>query len=204
MSHIVGIHPFERMAADHSPPHTVRAQAHPRPYPMGLMGILATVAMLFAAFTAALLMRRTGSDWSPVALPGIVFYNTLLIVCSSVAVELSRARVRQGRSAGAPLWLGIAAALGALFLLGQIVAWQALAARGVFLPSNPHASFFYMLSAVHGAHVVGGLVALSWTLRRAVRSAYTSTDYAGMTHAAIYWHFVGAVWLYLLVLLSTL
>jgi cytochrome c oxidase subunit 3 len=82
------------------------------------------------------------------------------------------------------------------------VAWKALIAQGVFLPSSPHAAFFYMLSAVHGAHVIGGLGALGWTLNRAFRGAYTATTHTGLTHAAIYWHFVGALWIYLLILLS--
>ena len=101
-------------------------------------------------------------------------------------------------------WLWVAGTAGFVFLLGQIGAWYTLAANGVFLPTNPHASFFYMLSAVHGAHVLGGLVALAWTFHRATRGAYTRDDHAGFTHAAIYWHFVGAVWIYLLILLSTL
>ena len=91
-----------------------------------------------------------------------------------------------------------------VLLAGQMVAWRSLAAQGVFLPSNPHAAFFYMLSAVHGLHVVGGLGALTWTLRRAAGGAYTASNHDGLTHAAIFWHFMGGVWIYLLALLSTL
>ncbi len=173
------------------------------PYPMGLMGVLATVAMLFAAFTAAILVRRTGTDWTRVALPTIVWLNTGLLVASSVALERARAQLRRGASDHVS-WLGTAGVLGGLFLAGQVVAWRTLAAQGVFLPSSPHASFFYMLSAVHGLHVLGGLGALIYTLRRALTGVYTTTNYDGLTHAAIFWHFVGAVWIYLLVLLSTL
>ena len=171
---------------------------------MGLMAILATVAMLFAAFTAALLVRRTGTDWSPVRLPPIVWINTALLVASSAAVELARASVRRAGVFGPVRWLAIASLLGTLFLAGQVIAWLTLAARGVFLPTNPHASFFYMLSAVHGAHVLGGIGALAWTLRRATCGAYTAGHHVGLTHAAIFWHFVGGVWVYLLVVLSTL
>ena len=173
------------------------------PYPMGLMGVLATVAMLFAAFTAAILVRRTGTDWTRVVLPTIVWMNTGLLVASSVALERARAQLRRGASDHV-WWLGTAGVLGGLFLAGQVVAWRTLAAQGVFLPSSPHASFFYMLSAVHGLHVLGGLGALIYTLRRALTGVYTTTNYDGLTHAAIFWHFVGAVWIYLLVLLSTL
>jgi cytochrome c oxidase subunit 3 len=174
------------------------------PYPIGLMGLLSTVAMLFAAFTAAILVRRTGTDWIPVTLPPVVWINSLLIAASSVAVELARRSMRRGAVHDVFRTLAAAGALGALFLAGQVVAWRALAAQGVFLPSNPHAAFFYMLSAVHGLHVLGGLGALSHTLRRAVGGAYSPTSYEGLTHAAIFWHFVGGLWIYLLVLLSTL
>ncbi len=174
------------------------------PYPMGMMAILATVAMLFAAFTAALLVRRTGTDWVPIRLPSIVLANTVLLIASSAAVEVARSAVRRDALDRAVGWLAVAGAGGFLFLMGQTLAWHTLAARGVLLPTNPHASFFYMLSAVHGAHLFGGLVALGWTLHRATHRAYTRTSHDGMTHTAIYWHFVGAVWIYLLILLSIL
>ncbi len=174
------------------------------PYPMGLMSLLATVAMLFAAFTAALLVRRTGTDWTALALPPIVWLNTAMLLAASVTVELARAGARRGAQTALYRQLRLAAALGVLFLVGQVLAWRSLAAQGVFLPSSPHAAFFYMLTAVHGAHVLGGIGALAYTLRRARHGAYSPTRYTGLTHTAIYWHFVGGVWAYLLVTLSVL
>jgi cytochrome c oxidase subunit 3 len=155
-----------------------RADLVQGPYPMGLMAILATVAMLFAAFTAALLIRRTGADWTPVELPMIVWINAVVIVVSSGLVEISKRRLGHGDGESAPLWLSMAAVLGLLFLTGQWVAWRALIAQGVLLPSGPHAAFFYMLSAVHGAHVLGGLGALAWTLKRAFGGGYTASSHA--------------------------
>ena len=174
------------------------------PYPIGLAGLLVTVGMLFAAFSAALLMRRGGTDWIRVALPPIVWGNTALLLASSGAVELARRAVRRDALPALGSWLALAALLGVLFLAGQVAAWRMLAAQGVLLPTSPHAAFFYMLSAVHGAHVVGGLGALGWTLRRAMAGAYTSGRQTGLTHAAIYWHVVGGVWVYLLTILSIL
>jgi len=168
------------------------------------MSVLATVAMLFAAFTAAILMRRTGTDWDRMALPSIVWINTVLLLVSSVAIERARAAIRNDREPAAIRQLNAALLFGVLFLAGQLAAWYALARQGVFLPSSPHASFFYMLSAVHGLHVVGGLGALVWTRRRAARGDYRAGHAAGLLHAAIYWHFVGLVWIYLLVVLVTL
>jgi cytochrome c oxidase subunit 3 len=160
--------------------------------------------MLFVAFTTALLVRRTGSDWVPVDLPAVIWLNTSILVGSSGALELARMRIRRGETAQFARWLGMAGLLGILFLAGQLLAWRALVLRGVYLPSNPHAAFFYVLTALHGFHLLGGLVALAWVRRRADRSAYTPRSHAGFTHAAIYWHFMGAVWLFLVAVLSTL
>jgi len=193
-----------RVGVSNGRPSSGRLQDDTRdgPYPMGLMAILATVAMLFAAFTAALLIRRTGADWVPVELPPIVWANAFVIVASSALVEFSRRTLKQGDVVYSPVWLTMGSVLGVVFLAGQWMAWQALIDQGVFLPSSPHVAFFYMLSAVHGAHVLGGVGALGWTLKRAFGGAYTATRHGGLVHAAIYWHFVGAVWIYLLILLS--
>ena len=173
------------------------------PYPMGLMALLATVSMLFAAFTASMIVRRGGSDWVPIALPSVVWINTILLAGSTVAVELARAAVRREASDQSVRWLLAGGVLGTLFLFGQVQAWRDWVAQGVFLPTSPHASFFYMLTAIHGAHVVGGLGAILWTLRRSVSGAYTRASHAGLTHMAIFWHFMGAIWVYLLALLWT-
>ena len=172
------------------------------PYPVGLAALLVTVGMLFAALTATLLVRRTGADWSRIALPRILYVNTGILALSSVAVETARAAIRRDRSGSASRHLGIAAALGLLFLVGQAVAWQRLRSAGLLLASGPYVAYVYLLSALHGAHVLGGLGALEWTRRRARQGRYTARRHAGLRHAAAYWHFVGGIWLYLLALLS--
>lgn len=174
------------------------------PYPIGLAAILVTVAMLFTAFTSALVIRRTGTDWVRIALPPIVWANTLVLLLSSVALERARAAARRDLVPRIADWLGVAAVLGVLFLAGQWIAWRELVAQGILLRSGPHPAFFYMLSAVHAAHVIGGLGALAWTLNRARGGAYGAAWHVGLNHTAIYWHFVGGVWLWLLAVLSTL
>lgn len=173
------------------------------PHPMGMMVLLATVTMLFAAFTAAILVRSTGTDWVQESLPWIVWMNTGVILLSSIALETARKSVRKdGPVAVSARWLGATTVLGFLFLAGQVVGWKMFAAQGVFLPESPHGAFFYMLSAVHGIHVVGGIGALIWTYRKTLAGTYSAAQSGGLTHTAIYWHFVGVVWIYLLVLLS--
>jgi cytochrome c oxidase subunit 3 len=148
--------------------------------------VLATVGMLFLTFTAAYLERRVGSDWRPFDLPGIVWFNAVAILLSSVAVEMAK------RRAG---WGYAALILGALFLAGQIAAWLQLRAAGFFLPTQAYGSFFYMLSGLHGLHVAGGLLALAVALGR-------RRDLLALT--AVYWHFVGGVWIYVLLVLNLL
>jgi cytochrome c oxidase subunit 3 len=184
-------------------PARVSAAALPRAgaYPAGLMGVLATVTMLFAAFTAALLVRRAGHDWAPIELPRLVWVNAAVILASSIAIEMGR------QTAVLPLSLMRVATglvLGVLFLAGQILAWRALAARGVFLPTSPHAAFFYLLSGVHGAHVLAGIGALAWAVRGLRRAPHLPVTRAVLTHVSVFWHFVGALWLYLLFLLTLL
>ena len=130
-------------------------------HPIFLAALLATVTMLFASLTAAILIRRGGSDWVPVQLPGIVWVNAFVILASSALLELAKRSLRVDDEPKAPVWLGLAAALGVVFLGGQLLAWSSLMDQGVFLPTSPHAAFFYMLTAIHGAPAIGGLGALA-------------------------------------------
>lgn len=172
-------------------------------FPAGLLGILATATMLFAAFTSSILVRRASPDWVPVDLPPIVWVNAAVILASSIALEMARQAARRGPAPLAQTRIVAALVLGLIFLTGQILAWRALAERGVFLVTTPHASFFYMLSAVHGAHVLGGLGALAWAVRR-LGSTRAPLGPSTLAQVSVFWHFVGALWLYLLVVLTVL
>ncbi len=162
-------------------------EARARANELMLLAILATVAMLFAAFTAAYLIRRTAMDWQRLSMPGILWVNTAVLLASSVTVELARRTAKRW-------WLSATIALGLIFLAGQLLAWRSLAAEGVFLPSHPHSSFFYMLTAIHGLHLLGGIIALAWA----------SARWSTIGLCATFWHFVGGVWLYVLAMLTVL
>ena len=86
-------------------------------------------------------------------------------------------------------------------MVGQAVAWRELALQGVFLRSGPYSAFFYVLSVLHALHITAGLAALSWTWHRARTGAYTAESHAGLTHAAVFWHFLGATWICLFAVL---
>src|SRR5579871_4482902 len=133
------------------------AKQRARTNELTLLAVLATVTMLFAAFTSAYLIRRTSADWNRFTLPPVMLLNTVVLLASSVTLECARHRERT--------WLAPTIVLGVIFLAGQVFAWSILASRGMFLPTSPYASFLYMLSAVHGLHLIGGLGALVYAGR---------------------------------------
>ena len=168
---------------------------------LGLWAFLATLSMLFVGFTSAYLVRRTGSDWQPILMPHILWLNTVLLLSSSITLEAARASMRRRRTAVLNGWLLATTLLGMAFLVGQLFAWRQLAAQGIYVPTNPHSSFFYMLTGVHALHLLGGILALLYALGRAWRSRLASAEPNALNLCATYWHFVDGVWLYLFLLM---
>jgi len=187
----------------------LRSVTDPRGEPTrtGIWVALAAIAMSFAALTSALYVREgAATDWHHIVLPRILWFNTLALIASSITLELARHRVAAFMRGQAPsrsdsmLWLNATLALGLLFVAGQYLAWMKLRSQGLYLPTNPNSSFFYLLTGVHAVHVLGGLGGLTrvivkflssrWPLRRSTMDA---TSY--------YWHFMGLLWMYLLFIL---
>jgi cytochrome c oxidase subunit III len=166
----------------------------------GLWVFLGTVSMLFIGFTSAYILRRASADWQPLEAPPVLWLNTLALLASSGSLEIARRRLRGWNLAGTQAFVVLTGVLGLVFVAGQYVGWQQLAARGVFLASNPHSSFFYVLTGVHALHLVGGLVWFAVVLARLRRMAYLPGE-DGLRLFATYWHFLGGLWVYLLWLL---
>ncbi len=174
----------------------------------GVYAAIGAITMSFAAYTSALVVRAgDSSDWVHVHLPWLVYANTLTLIASSITFEVGRRRVSgrfDSRVSGLSL-LRVTLALGLAFLLGQVMAWRMLAAQGVYLATNPNASFFYVLTAVHALHLVGGLIGLAYVVYRARLAAFPSpgpVSASTLGAVALYWHFMDALWLYLLVVLT--
>jgi cytochrome c oxidase subunit III len=177
---------------------------------------IATITMSFTAYTSAMVVRQgSGADWQHVALPGILYLNTLLLLGSSGTLEVGRRRLQTGWAAGTPgggkgsqvaasgvAWLAITMALGLLFIAGQVVAWRGLVGQGLYLASNPASDFFYVFTALHGLHLLGGVTALGYVLGR-LRDTGGAPPQAALGAASLYWHFMGVLWLYLLLVLAT-
>jgi cytochrome c oxidase subunit 3 len=166
---------------------------------------LATVTMLFAAFTSAYIVRRAGTDWRPVLLPQVLWLNTALLVVSSVILELGRRAADRARWQAARAGFVVAMLLGLGFLVGQWAGWRELVAQGVYVPTSPHSSFFYMLTGVHALHLCAGLlVLLVGAVRLSPARSHRGVGATGgyIRLATTFWHFFGVLWVYLFALLA--
>jgi len=184
-----------RVALDYSPP----------PSSTAIWVVLFAVTMMFAAFTSALVVRKGSSqDWQSFTLPPILYLNTLILLLSSVTLEVARRRVTsfmrgiESHAENPARWLYITLFLGLLFVAGQYVAWTRLRAQGLYLATNPSSSFFYVLTVTHVVHVLGGLGGLLYVIRKLSRSSLRKN---ALVATARYWHFMGGLWVYLMVLL---
>lgn len=177
----------------------------PPPSSTGIWVVIASIAMTFAAFTSALIVRQGSAlDWRHLTLPPILYLNTVILLASSVSLEVARRRVRtfmSGRRdevSNPAMWLYVTLGLGLLFVAGQYVAWLQLRSRGLFLATNPNSSFFYVLTAMHAIHVSGGLGGLVRVIHRLKKMILRKTTLDATAH---YWHFMDVLWIYLLLLL---
>lgn len=162
---------------------------------------IAGIVMFFAALSSAMVVRRVGDDWRVLEAPDAMWISTALLVLSSFTFEAARWQLKRGTLGGLRIWMAATVVLGLGFLGGQLVGWSQLADRGIFMSTNPSSSFFYLLTAAHGAHVAGGLAALGYVAFRTLSSAPKGHRVALIDAAALYWHFMDLLWLYLLFLL---
>ena len=168
---------------------------------------LSAIAMTFAALTSALYVREgAATDWHHIVLPPILWFNTAALIASSVALEVARRRVasfmrgEQSRRSVPMFWLEISMTLGLVFVIGQYLAWLRLRAQGLYLPTNPNSSFFYVFTGVHVVHVVGGLGGLTRVILK-FRNKANPLRRSTLDATSYYWHFMGMLWIYLLFIL---
>jgi len=171
---------------------------------IGLWVFMGTAGTLFLLFIAAYLMRMEGDDWSSLAMPWQLWLSTALLAAGSAAMQWSSGSARRGRwrEARGQLWAGGACAWA--FLGVQLWTWQVLSAGHVVLSSNPAASFFYLLTALHGLHVAGGLIAWSVTATGLRRQAAPVRAQQRIRLCARYWHFLLLLWMALFATLTGL
>jgi cytochrome c oxidase subunit 3 len=186
----------------------VRQRFNPQKLRILTFFLMLAIMMTFGGLIAAYVVIATNNvaEWKPFNLPVQVWISTGIILISSVTYHFGQLAVTEDRQWAAKRWLIATTALGAAFISSQILAWVALVNRGLYMSGNPYAGFFYILTAVHAVHVIGGITALGSVLLR----TWTPTEdrVALQRRAAIakvvgwYWHFMGALWVVLFVLLG--
>lgn len=180
-------------------------QYSPAPSSSAIWVGIAAICMSFAALTSALIVRQgASSDWRHLTLPPILFFSTFVILVSSATLEVARRHVAAFMTGHAAhmetprRWLYLTLGLGILFVASQYMAWVQLRSQGLYLATNPNSSFFYLFTAIHALHVVGGLAGL---LRVIIKLSHSTLRRSTLNAMAYYWHFMGVLWVYLFALL---
>ena len=171
---------------------------------VGLWVFLAVATSLFALLISAYHMRMMEADWTRLPLPKVLWLNTAVLILSSLAMHWTLAAARRGQIDGVRTGLIAAGIFAFSFLAGQLWAWQQMDASGYFLTANPAYSFFYLLTAVHGLHLLGGLWVWGRTTVKVLRGAEVAKVRLSVELCTLYWHYLLLVWLVLFaVLLQT-
>ena len=182
--------------------------------------LLVPIVMLFVAFSSAYVVRQGMGvwsdaakdyvrDWQPLVLPVLALVvNTLLLLASSVTLELARRSLKFQMAAehadvpathpllGLP-WLEISVLLGGAFVAGQLLVWHQLRLHGVYVATNPSSSFFYLLTGAHGVHLLGGMVALGYAMFATLAARPLIKRRLVVDVTAMYWHFMAFLWIYI-------
>ncbi|MFT5487514.1 MAG: cytochrome c oxidase subunit 3 [Alphaproteobacteria bacterium] len=168
---------------------------------LGLRVLLSAITVLLALFVIAYSDRMTLSDWHPLSEPWLIWVNTLILVLSSVAMNRALAAARDRRIGGIKTWFLAAGGSALLFLLGQLFVWQQLLAAGYYAAGHPAAAFFYLLTALHGIHLFGGLVAWGRVMARLGKNPDMAKLHESVDLCTAYWHYLLVVWLIFFTLL---
>jgi len=175
------------------------------PLPAALIGLgvfLAVVSSLFVLFISAYVMRMQVADWAEMPTPTVLWFNTGVLILSSVALQYAYVAARRGRMEGVGEGLIAGGLFAVTFLVGQLFAWRQLNAAGYFLAANPANAFFYVFTGLHGLHLLGGLAALALTADKVRRGLELGQVRLSVQLCAVYWHFLLVLWFVLFTLLT--
>lgn len=171
------------------------------PVKIGLITFIAVVTSLFGLFLSAYMMRMKLADWSALSEPKILWLNSVVLVLASVAFELTRGAAKREQLLTVKAGLLAGGICTTLFLLGQLLAWQQLNDAGLYMTSNPANAFFYVLTAIHGLHLLGGMWVWGRTTTRVMTGADAQSVRLSVDLCSVYWHYLLLVWIGLFALL---
>ena len=177
-------------------------------YVLAVMVVLIIVTMTFGALIVAFYFRsQVALNWNHIVLPPVLWFSTAVLLVSSAVSEVARRRLRAGDQRGFFRLACVTTALSALFLTGQLTAWVQILKTGVLLDKNPHPSFVFLFSGLHGAHILAGIAGWVWLLMRtrvpASGRKYQMNTRVVANAVTIFWHYLDLLWIVLFVLLLT-
>jgi cytochrome c oxidase subunit 3 len=161
---------------------------------------IAAMIMMFGSLTSAYVVRRAAGNWFEFKLPDLFFINTAVILLSSVTIQRSYWAFKKGKEQQYKMFLIATFLLGLAFVILQYMGWEALNAIGATFTINPSSSFIYVISGLHAAHVLGGMLGLVVALTHAYYLPFKATVRRQQRFELVvqYWHFVDVLWLYLI------
>jgi cytochrome c oxidase subunit 3 len=166
---------------------------------------LVSLAALFAASIAGYLVVRSRAEaWPPPGMPALpagLWASTMILLISSVTMHWALRSARSDRQMALQAGMVATVVLGLAFLVSQAANWSTLVAAHVTISLNLYAFTFYMLTGLHAAHVLGGIVLLGFVTAKAFRRRYSREDHAGVVYCTMYWHFLDAVWVVMFALI---
>lgn len=176
---------------------------HPKKFAMWLF--MASVVMIFASLTSAYIVRQAEGNWMVFDLPNVFWINTGVILLSSITLHVAYLSAKRDNIETVKLTIAITTILGIAFLVGQVIGWKQLVANNVYLVNSQSGavsgSFVYVISGLHGLHIVSGIIFLLIVLRSAFRFKVHSKNLTQLQICATYWHFLDVLWLYLFIFL---
>jgi cytochrome c oxidase subunit III len=177
-------------------------RVHPKKFITWLF--IVSIVMLFAALTSAYLVRRSEGNWLDITLPPVMWISTLVIVASSISLHLAYLAGKKNNFQALNSFMALTVVLGISFIVTQYLSWQELVSQYVYFAgkySNPAGSFLYVLTGLHGFHIISGIIFLIVVLINSLRLKIHSKSLTQIVVCATYWHFLGALWIYLFVFL---
>jgi cytochrome c oxidase subunit 3 len=166
-----------------------------RPKIIALTTFMAVATSFFALILSAYSLRMDYDDWVPLTEPQLLWLNTGVLVLASIMFQWTRNAADRGDMRIVTPGLVVSGLLTLGFLVGQWVVWLQLNAAGQFVSSNPSNAFFFLLTALHGLHILGGMYVWARASIRLFGGADDSAIKQSIELCTIYWHFLLLVWL---------
>lgn len=165
---------------------------------------IGSIVMLFAGLTSGYIVRQAEGNWKFFELPSVFYISSIIILISSLTMQLAVRAVKKDELAQLKSFILITLGLGLAFVFTQFLGWNELVKNNVYFSDKltPSGSFFYVITGLHLAHLAFGLLGLIITGSKSIRERYSSKNYLGISLCAIYWHFLGGLWIYLFVFLA--